>query len=70
MVSDDRVNTSNSTLTPENAFRTGHRADFGIGLPVFLAIHPRRPVDSFAIPLIQKHFLKAMPFRQSVASTG
>ncbi len=57
MVSDDRVNTSNSTLAPENAFSTGHRADVGIGLPVFLAIHPRRPVGTFAILLIQKHFL-------------
>ncbi len=57
MVSDDRVNTSNSTLAPENAFSTGHRADVGIGLPVFLAIHPRRPVGTFAILLSQKHFL-------------
>ena len=38
-------------------------------LPLFLRIGTRRPCESLAITLIQRHFRWAMVFRQSVAST-
>ena len=42
----------------------------GTRLPVFPWIGTRRPCESLAITLIQRHFRQAMAFRQSVASTG
>ena len=41
----------------------------GTRLPVFPRIGTRRPCESLAITLIQRHFRKAMAFRQSVALT-
>ncbi len=39
-------------------------------LRVFPWIGTRRPCESLAITLIQRHILQEMAFRQSVASTG
>ena len=39
-------------------------------LPLLPRIRTRRPCESLAITLIQRHFRWAMVFRQSVASTG
>ena len=39
-------------------------------LPLLPRIGTRRPCESLAITLIQRHFRRAMVFRQSVASTG
>ena len=45
------------------------RVVVGTRLPVFPRIGTRRPCESLAITLIQRHFRQAMAFRQSVAST-
>jgi hypothetical protein len=42
----------------------------GTRLPVIPRIGTRRPCESLAITLIQRHFRRTMAFRQSVASTG
>jgi hypothetical protein len=46
------------------------RVVVGTGLPVIPRIGTRRPCESLAIALIQRHFHRTMAFRQSVASTG
>ncbi len=46
------------------------RVVVGTRLQVFPRIGTRRPCESLAIILIQRHFRQAMAFRQSVASTG
>ncbi len=45
------------------------RVVVGTRLPVLPRIGARRPCESLAITLIQRHFRQAMAFRQSVAST-
>ena len=45
------------------------RVAVGTRLPVFPRIGTRRPCESLAITLIQRHFRQAMAFRQSVALT-
>ncbi len=46
------------------------RVVVGTKLPVFPRIGTRRPLESLAITLIQRHFRQTMAFRQSVASTS
>ena len=45
------------------------RVVVGTKLPLFPRIGTRRPCESLAITLIQRHFRQAMVFRQGVAST-